>query len=255
MNLSKYLFIFGLFYSPVLSAEAIICIENEAYPPSINGTHTLPTNNPGYSIEIAQTAAKRANLSIEFIRRPWARCLQLVSSGRIDGLLPSIKTYDRQQQYSFPQEDELFLSKADYHIFYHAEDHNAHFYEKLVTTENKSALVQEAKLKYGIAAPYGYIAYKMLQQFNLLASHDYALDKGLKMVANKKLDGYVVIKTIGEHKAEILNIRAKLKITKQPFLQERLYIVFNHDFYKSNKSKIDAFWQELPTSRLEILGY
>lgn len=237
-----------------MSAEAIICIENEAYPPLINGTNTIPADEPGYSIRIAQEAAQDAELSIEFIRRPWARCLQLVTSGKADGLLPSIKTDERKQLYRFPNDNKLFLTNADYHLFYSRKDKNADFYETLVNTKDKSTLSQ-AELKYGIAAPYGYIAHGMLKELKLLSSHDYALEKGLKMVASGKLDGYVVIKAIGEQKVFDKGLNEQLTTTQQPFLHERLYVAFNNSFYKNNQSKVDKFWQSLPNRRLEILGY
>lgn len=254
MNIVNCIFIFGLIAVPALSAEVSICIENEAYPPLINGTDTLSTDNPGYSIQVAQIAAQRANLSFKFIRRPWARCLQLVSQGKVNGLLPSIKTYERNALYSFPENNRLFLNKADYHIFYSEQDRLGNFYETLAKSNNKSN-VTPPELKYGIAAPYGYVAYKQLEQLNLLSSHDYSLNKGLEMVANGKLDGYVVIKRIGEEKAIKLNITKQLKITQAPFLQEHLYIAFNNRFYNNNQQKINAFWQQLPKSRREILGY
>lgn len=254
MNKVKSVCILGLLALPVFSAEVSVCIENQAYPPLINGTDTLPANNPGYSIKVAEVAAQRAGLQLTFIRRPWARCLQLVSQGKANALLPSIKTQERAELYRFPQHNELYLSKADYHIFYSVNDSNARFYESLAASQNKPNIVPP-ELKYGIAAPYGYIAYGMLKKLNLLSNHDYPLNQGLKMVANNKLDGYVVIKSIGEEKAQTLHLSQRIKPTLTPFLQEHLYVAFNKKYYKNNKNKIDEFWRQLPKSRYEILGY
>lgn len=254
MNIVKYIIIFGVITAPALSAEVSICIENEAYPPLINGTNSFPPNNPGFSIQVAQAAAQQVGISLKFIRRPWARCLQMVSHGKANGLLPSIKTDERNALYRFPSNNTLFLSKADYHIFYAKNDVNGNFYETLAKSKNKASITQP-ELKYGIAAPFGYIAYEHLANLNLLSSHDYPLQKGLEMVANGKLNGYVVIKKIGEKKAAALNITEQLQVTQAPFLQEHLYVAFNKRFYRNHQQKINEFWQHLPESRIKILGY
>lgn len=254
MNIVKSLLILGLTSAPALSAEVSICIENEAYPPLINGTHSLPVNNPGHSIKVAQIAAQRAGISLRFVRRPWARCLQMVSHGKINGLLPSIKTEQRNDMYAFPSDNKLFLNRALYHIFYSVNDQRADFYEELAKSKDKPSRLIPT-LKYGIAAPYGYIAYARLKQLNLLSSHDYTLEQGLKMVAKGKLDGYVVIKSIGEQRAQELGVYSQIKATKSAFLQEQLYIVFNKRFYANNQRRINDFWKNLPIVRLQILGH
>lgn len=247
-------FIFGLFTTTALSAEVTVCIENQAYPPVINGTNTVPKDNPGDVVLVAQTAAKHLNIDLGFIRRPWARCLQMASQGKVDGILPSIKTTERSALYRFPDNDEHFLSKAGYPIFYRISDEKAEFYEALARAKNKSS-VTHPELKYGIAAPFGYIAYDLLKELKLLSNHDYSVHKGLEMVANNKLDGYVVINSIGQNKAKELAIDERLTATQFPLLQENLYVVFNKAFYANNKEKIDAFWRQLAISRQTILGY
>lgn len=254
MNTLRNILILGLVCAPAISAEVSICIENEAYPPLINGTNSLPSDNPGHSIRIAKIAAQRADLTLKFVRRPWARCLQMVSQGKTNGLLPSIKTSERNDMYAFPSNNKLFLNRAEYHIFYSANDKRKRFYETLANSKDKSA-TPIPKLKYGIAAPYGYIAYAQLQRLNLLSSHDYTLEQGLQMVAKDKLDGYVVIKSIGEQRAKELGLHNQIKVTDSVFLQERLYVVFNKRFYANNQNKIDEFWRQLPDIRLEILGH
>lgn len=254
MNIFKSILILGLASTPALSAEMSICIENKAYPPLINGTHSVPTENPGYSIRIAQLAAQRVGVSFKFIRRPWARCLQMVKQGKSNGLLSSIKTSERNEIYAFPNDDKLFLNNAQYHIFYSAQDKRTDFYQTLVSNKDTTT-AQVPELKYGIAAPYGYIAYAKLKKLSLLSNHDYTLDQGLQMVAKGKLDGYVVIKSIGEQRAKELGLDNKIKVTDSAFLQEHLYIVFNKSFYANNQNKIDELWQQQPAIRLEILGY
>lgn len=254
MNIFKSILILGLASTPAISAEVSICIENEAYPPLINGTNSLPSDNPGHSIRVAKIAAQRAGITLKFVRRPWARCLQMVNQGKTNGLLPSIKTNERNQMYAFPSNNELFLNKAQYHIFYSAKDKRKHFYEALANSKDKPITVTP-ELKYGIAAPYGYIAYAQLKRLNLLSNHDYTLEQGLQMVAKGKLDGYVVIKSIGEQRAKELGVYDKIKVTDSVFLQERLYVVFNNRFYTNNQNKIDEFWRQLPDIRLEILDH
>lgn len=231
-----------------------ICLENAEFSPLINGQQAINKEQPGPLIELIQQTAVQADINIEFSRIPWGRCLSYVDKGKINALLPSAKTNVRATKYQFPSNKEQFLVLAPYHIFYNSSDLNRAFYEDLTTTKDKSTL-PVPYLKYGLTASFGYVVNDLLADLNLLAIHNYEAKVGLKMVANKKLDGYVVMKKLGEHKLTSLGLVERVKVTREPLMEERLYIAFNKDFYKDNKALVDKFWRQLQLVRTEKLGY
>ena len=232
--------------------EVSICMENLAFEPLITGNDEVNFNNPGLAIEIALQAAKKTNIKLNFTRRPWARCLNLVAKGKINALLPSVLTETRALTYQFPANQNDYLVLSPYHIFYSKDSQHSAFYEALTKASNKGQLTVP-ELNYGITASYGYVANDLLADLGLLSNHYYNADIGLTMVAKNKLDGYVLMKTIGQQKLDQLALKEQLKITEQPLLSEKLYIVFNKEFYENNSQLIKSFWQQLRIARIDKL--
>lgn len=232
--------------------EVSLCATNSDHTPFINGTDHISKDNPGKAINIAQHAAKASGITLNIIRRPWARCLDLVKRGKVNALMPSAITPQRQRLYQFPSNKQQFLIKASFHIFY--ANHSAHgaYFEQLAQSQDKSQ-VATPSLKYGLSAPYRYVVHTRLAELNLLSNHTYDAAQGLSMVAADKLDGYIFGKHTGINKLQELALDKELSVTKEAFLQERLYVPFNKAFYAINKEKIELFWQHLIFYRKQIL--
>lgn len=68
---------FCLFHTTSSARDKIrFCYENQEYLPYIKGNTTTPENKPGILVDIASAASKAVNLTPEFIRRPWKRCIE-----------------------------------------------------------------------------------------------------------------------------------------------------------------------------------
>lgn len=253
MKLASLVFILTLLPSLANAADVKVCLENIAYPPLIHGTDEVPEITPGTALEIAQLAAKRSGINLHFIRRPWARCLKMVKEGQIEALLPSIKTSERSKAFQFPNSNEEYIVTAPYHIFYPAISSHYDYLETLAASNNKGTL-SPVELKYGLSAQYGYVARAELAKLGLLAKQDYDLDLALNMIAKNKLDGFVVMKSVGMHKAELLNLKRHIAVTAEPFMKEKLFLVFNRQYYKNNSEQINQFWQNINIARNEILN-
>lgn len=234
------------------TTKVSICMENVAFEPLITDSETVDFTNPGMAIDIALQAAKKVEIELTFIRRPWARCLSLVAKGKINGLLPSARTDTRMLTYQFPANKNNYLVLSPYHIFYATNSKHSEFYKALTTAHNKTKLTAP-ELNYGVTASYGYIANNLLADLGLLSNHYYTPDIGLKMVANNKLDGYVMMRSIGQGKLAQFALLDQVKATEQPLLSEKLYIVFNKEFYIGKSQLIDSFWQQLRLARVEKL--
>lgn len=220
----------------------------------INGTDQILDSSPGKLIEVVKQAATNTGLKLNFIRVPWARCLNLVTKGKTDGLLPLVKTAERAKAYQYPTSEELYVGRTAYHVFYPVKSQHKGFFEQLALAKDKSQL-SVPELNYGLGAPFAYKITGDLSSLGLLSNHYYKPDTGLVMVANNKLDGYIMMKNIGEQKVQDLAIAKQIQVSHNAFAKEKIYVAFNKEFYQQNRQVIDVFWQALEPARKQILNY
>lgn len=239
---------------PTLGKEVNLCVENLAYPPMLNGSEQIISHSPGKFIEIVQQAEANVELKINFTRLPWARCLKLVATGKVDGLLPLVKTAERANIYQYPDNEAFYLGQTAYHIFYSSSSRHKDFYHQLAQAKDKSKL-PTPQLSYGLSAPFAYKVTTDLKHLGLLSNHYYKPDIGITMVANNKLDGYIMMKSIGERKIQKLALSKHLEISKAAFSKDKIYVAFNKDFYRKNNIVVDEFWRQLQLARTDKLGY
>lgn len=70
-------------------------------PPLIMGT---PHGSTGIVVDTVQEAFKRAGLSVEVVVVPWARAYADVKAGEAAGLIPTIRSAEREEIFDFPEE-------------------------------------------------------------------------------------------------------------------------------------------------------
>ncbi len=82
-----------------LSAETITLVA-EDYVPYVYQKDGVAK---GYQVSIAQAAAKKAGVDLKIEFYPWARCLNMVKTGKADGLLGCSKTAEREEFMYYPE--------------------------------------------------------------------------------------------------------------------------------------------------------
>ncbi len=82
-----------------ISAETLTLVA-EDYAPYVYQKDGVAT---GYQVSIAQAAAKKANVDLKIEFYPWARCLNMVKTGKADGLLGCSKTAEREGFMYYPE--------------------------------------------------------------------------------------------------------------------------------------------------------
>lgn len=257
MGLSlRYLFCFIttlLSISAFCTEQITVCAEDKAYPPFINYSEAKINANPGYTLDIISASAEQSGIKITFIRRPWKRCKQMVQQGRVQALMPMIKTFDREAQYQFPA-NELHLMEIHYYVFFHPLHSQAEQLAKLSSTNFPSISLKKS-LNAGIAAPMGYVTHKWLAATKLLPKANYSLNQGIKLVSANKLDAYIFSKQVTLNQYQHLVDEGKLTYGHQAFMVEKLYIPVNKSFYRNNKALVRYFWRQIAENRKLILGY
>lgn len=82
------------------SAETLqIGLGDQDYPPyqySLNGAPA------GICVDAVKQAAEKLGHEVEFVRYPWARLLSMVGKGRLDAMMPLLRTPEREEIMAFP---------------------------------------------------------------------------------------------------------------------------------------------------------
>ncbi|WP_417831956.1 substrate-binding periplasmic protein [Terasakiella sp.] len=253
-SLSKiisYSFVALIGYIPVAHANETVrlCYEDEDYAPYLRGESQQPAKpNPGVLVEITQAAFKEAGQKVQYIRRPWKRCMHLLRDGKIAGMFGVIHTKEREKIGKYPmQNGEIDLERrllfVDYPIFYNA----AH-----------SAIQWDGQKFSGttprIGTPLGYATVKSLKnEHKITPNTSFLPETGLKLVSEGKLDGYIVEKNVGLSLLSKLGLKEEVIVHQPPFKRHALYLVLSHDFYEKNSKVAEKIWSTLAVLRKTVL--
>lgn len=228
--------------------KVTFCYEDINYPPYVYDFDGAETDPQGLLINIIRSAAKNANLPIQFIRRPWLRCQKMVKENQAQALFAMIKTPERTSLYAFPTDKYQTLMTVEYGLFIKRNGilDNKNTLSELAGVDNRLNFVNYKKhQEFGLSAPKGYVAYDILSVNKVLSNFDYILDDGLIAVAENRLDGYVVSKQIGLNKIMKYDLSNSIIWSQIILDTSDWYIPFNHEYYKRHKDKIEKFWFEI----------
>jgi polar amino acid transport system substrate-binding protein len=222
------------------SDKLIFCYELADYPPYIDSLD--PTDNTtGYLNELITQTGNSLGIDIVFKRDSWGRCKKKVLEGSYHGLFAMIATPERMVQFAFPQDalsnPSRYLWEVNYPIFY-------------PKSKGLNLASYPNKLSTGIGAPFGYVVHQILANKKLLTPNNYTAEEGLKLVAQGKLDGYVVESEIGKLILEKLGDKDRVGITEETILTSYWFLPFSRQFYQENPELVELFWTTLNKNRL-----
>ena len=233
-----------------------VCYEDNNYPPYILNKLKSEHTPQGLLVEIILSAAKNVGITIEFIRRPWLRCQQMVKNNQAQALFAMIKTPERTNDFSFPKTEQQSLVTAEYGLFIKKKGPFDNKPQLTALRDEKRfldiAAYQKQKV-FGLSAPNGYVVHRLLSQHQLVSEFDYRLGEGVLAVSNNRLDGYVVEKRIG------LNAIARQKLTASVYwsdiivLSDHWYIPFNNTYYQQNSAEVERFWQAISQVKTTVI--
>lgn len=221
-----------------------LCVEDADYSPFI-----VPSELPqdaGVLPELALYAAQQTQQTIDLIRRPWKRCIDMVQKGQADLILAAIWLPERDVWGHYPKhatdpsgppDRSKRLWTAEYPVF----------------VANNSALsfdgTQFSATTIGLAGPPGYVVTKRLEAMGLLYSQPLMPLTGLRLVALERLDGYIVERHIGTHQLYQQNLQKKVRTLDTVFQRDDWYVVFSHLFAKQNPDAVRDFYTALAQAR------
>lgn len=227
-----------------------LCHEVEDLPPYIiTQTHDQLPPQPGLVLELIERAAEQAQVHLELHRQPWKRCIHAVQQGGNDGLFVVIWEAERDAWARFPGRDlqlqqpvdpRFRLWQVDYSIIVHKDTSLNWDGEKFSGVER------------GVGAPLGYVVRKRLETLGVLATTPPAADTALKLIALKRLDGFVIEREIGLNLIERLQLTGELRLLPLPLMQAEWYVPLSHQFYQRHPQVAERFWQALSEQREQL---
>lgn len=228
-----------------------LCYESEDLVPYTAPQPNSPVGQPGLLLELVEQAARQARLRLDLHRRPWKRCIHEVRQGDSDGLFAAIWQADREAWGRFPGRLAQGMAPV-------AERQRLWRVTYRIIVRPDSSLEWDGRrffgIVHGIGAPLGYATSQRLQALGVLASESFAVDKGLRMTAAGRLDGYVLEHEIGQALIERLQLQDRLTLLPMPLMTSDWYLPVSHQYYRDHPELAERFWAALAEQRERLGG-
>ncbi|WP_159084649.1 substrate-binding periplasmic protein [Dongshaea marina] len=227
--------------------EVRICYESAEHKPFMMGQGERIPSPPGILIDLISMAFEGSELEPRYFRRPWKRCMREVRENRMDGFFATIWTAERDKWAVYPRtakgkvDRRLFLWDVTYPVY----------------VKRGSTLNWDGKsftgLKVGIGSPPGYVATQRLKKMQVYARHIHLPDaeRGLRMVAMGRIDGYVLNRITARGLLPELQLESELTTLDPPFMQSLVYLAFSKEFSQHRAGKLREIWENLRRVRLD----
>lgn len=248
ITLALFFSVIFTFSSAHAHEKITLCYEDQDYPPYLVGASQGVNNqNSGVLVDLSRKAFKEAGITVDFVRRPWKRCMRMVEQNKAAGMFGVIYRKEREKIGRYPfksgeiDPSRRFLS-VEYPVFHHK--------DITVSWDGKSFISKDIK----IGTPLGYDTVKSLKiEHNIDANINFLPEKGLALVAQKKLDGYILEKNVGLQLLRKQNLIEKVIPHQSPFKQHNLYLFLSHGFYESHTEEAEKVWTSLAVLRKTVL--
>lgn len=220
-----------------------ICYEYNAQPPYTFGDHAIPEHNPGLLVDLIDSTFNALPYQVKFYRRSWKRCMEELKNGQADATFAMIWTEERALWAQFPAradgalDPDRYLWAGTYSFFVHPDSPLSWDGHRL------------SQIKLGVGAPLGYISYERLKALNALSQITVDQKAGLEMVANQRMDGYVIDQAIGLYQMKQLGLENSLMSLPVPFMSSSWYLPFSKKYYQRYPERVEQIWDTLAQQR------
>lgn len=210
------------------------CYENKEVPPHYMGEGlSVPESRPGAAIEIMQRLGKPIhNLDIDFVRKPWKRCLDELKKGKVDaligryspqrgtfGVFPKSKNGTLNQDLAFSQTMSCFI------------------YDQSISLQWDGKELSVPK-PLGAAAPRGYSLVKDLRNLDIDIYETSTIEQAHELLFAGKVK-LSVSNCALEHKPE------HIKQHPIPVSTSSGYLIFSKAFFAENPKLAQYLWRQL----------
>lgn len=184
-------------------------------------------------------------LGIEFQLHsmPWVRCLHAVTKGDVDGAIGVGWNAERSHNMHFPLQPNgepdpaLALFAVDYYVYGHAQGD--------LQWDGQTF----HQVKFGIAAPKGFIVTQMLQQLAVYNPLEADIDAAIMLTVNRRIDGFVQARIVAEAQLAQSKDASLIKRLEPVFFRQPLYLTFSKQAMQKNPTLLAKIWNTIPEFR------
>lgn len=226
--------------TPLAATELRLCYEAVNQSPNLPLYQVGANQIAGLHAALTVAALQQQQVQFQLQRMPWLRCLKAVSTGQLDAAIGVGWTAERAAKMQFPlnstgqPDEQKALLTLNYHIY----------------TKTDSQLSWDGQrlqqLRYGIAAPKGFITADKLAALGALAETDADIDAGLLLTMQQRIDGFVLAEGTMDPELQQPKQRHLIKKLQPAFFRQSLYLVFSQRSYDQHTALIQQLWQQLP---------
>ena len=212
-------------------------------PYALGDSNEVPEENPGITVELLQKVAENLNITFDFKRLPWKRCLSNMSTGELDGVFQASYKEERELLGNYPMKgDKLDRSRAlttmSYNL-YKLKDSNIYWDGEILNTQNRPigavlgySIVGDLK-KMGVAVDEGKAAVNNLMKVSLgRIPATCELSTEADKILNEKDDQF----------KDIIKVEPPIKV--KPY-----YLMLSHKFVLNNPELAEKIWDEIAKVR------
>ena len=221
-----------------------LALENSNdFPYVIGDSEKILDPNPGLTIEMLNKIAQDLNITFEFQRFPWNRCLSMMEKGLYDGCFSASYKKEREKLGVYPKksghiDEAKRLMDSSYALYTRANSK---------PIWDKKKLLHPSPKKLKIVSLRGFSIKKFLES---QGAEVYEVDKivqALNMVREKRVDAAALIDLPADY--VIKKNKLNLAIQVPPLKTKAYFLMFSHQFYSKNKDLAERIWKSLEEIR------
>jgi polar amino acid transport system substrate-binding protein len=185
----------------------------------------------------------KLGIEVQLQSMPWLRCLHAVTKGDIDGAIGVGWNAERSRSMHFPLQPNgepdpaQALFSVNYYVYSHAQGDLQWDGQKF------------HQIKFGIAAPKGFIVAQILQQLGVYNPLEVEIDAAIMLTVNRRIDGFVQSGTVAEGQLAHSKDASLIKKLEPVFFRQPLYLVFSKLAMQRNPTQLKQIWQTIPEFR------
>jgi len=225
------------------SEQLRFCYELQPGPPYIFMGNASPKALTGIIIDLIKATSIEAGIDIKLYQKPWKRCIFDVGNGNADGVLAAIWQPSREEWGLFPKTQDGMVKK-EFRLW---------TVNYLIFTNKETPLEWDGQtlsgVSTGISAPLGYIVFEKLKQQGLLNPNVSDPNNGFLLVANNRLNGYIIDGFTGRNIIKKLQLSHQITPLEIPYMQADLHLVLSKKSKNVLLKKSQLIWQSLAKVR------
>lgn len=239
-----------LYVIPVSAIEVTVATGVNDDPPYVYGDEKISIERPGVTIEILKLIEKRTQVKFNILKQPWARVVQNVKTGKLDGGFHFSYKDERKAFVAYPIEQGQSLPDPNYSI----SNRSYSLYKlkgaPLQWTGESIVKASEEPILIGVIRG-GSITDNIRKRGHQLLEVDRDAQL-VQLLLAKRIDALVGLDNMIDAEIRALDTSKRMTIEKATpaVVSKPYYIAFSKQFYRDNPDLAWEIWKVIDLIRM-----